>query len=153
MSPDRGGVFDVLLGLTRRGLGGKAGDGRQFVSWVHDVDFVRSVYWLIEHDLEGPVNVASPNPAPNAEFMRGLRQACGMRFGLPESRLMLEIGAFLMRTETELILKSRRVVPGRLLQSGFEFRYPNWLDAARDLCHRRRSSLKSDSARKKCKRR
>ena len=79
MSPDRGGVFDVLLGLVRRGLGGRAGDGRQFVSWVHDRDFVRAVYWLIDRDdLSGPVNVAAPHPLPNAEFMRTLRAAWGM---------------------------------------------------------------------------
>ena len=82
MSPDRGGVFDVLLGLTPRGLGGHSGDGRQYVSGVHGRDFVRSVYWLIEHDnVEGPVNLASPNPLPNAEFMRALREAWGIRFG------------------------------------------------------------------------
>src|SRR5262249_51989606 len=85
MSPDRGGVFDVLLGLVRRGLGGKNGDGRQFVSWIHDVDFVRAMRWLIDHDLEGAVNVASPNPVPNAEFMRTLRHAWGARTGLPAS--------------------------------------------------------------------
>jgi uncharacterized protein (TIGR01777 family) len=136
MSPDRGGVFDVLLGLVRRGLGGRAGDGHQYVSWIHDVDFVRSVYWLIDRDLEGPVNIASPNPVTNADFMRTLREAWGIRFGLPATRWMLEIGAFLIRTETELILKSRRVVPGRLIQSSFEFKYPTWVDAARDLCRR-----------------
>ena len=75
MSPDRGGVFDVLLGLVRRGLGGTNGDGRQYVSWIHDHDFIGAIYWLIEHDLDGPVNLASPNPLPNAEFMSTLRQA------------------------------------------------------------------------------
>src|SRR5206468_7549815 len=79
MSPDRGGVFDVLLGLVRRGLGGRAGHGRQFVSWIHDRDFIRAVYWLIEHEqLSGPVNIASPNPLPNADFMRELRRAWGI---------------------------------------------------------------------------
>ncbi len=136
MSPDRGGVFDVLMGLVRRGLGGKNGDGRQFVSWLHDRDFVRSIHWLIDHDLAGPVNLASPHPLPNAEFMAALRSAAGVRFGLPAARWMLEIGAFFLRTETELILKSRRVVPGRLLQSGFAFEFPTWAEAARDLCRR-----------------
>ena len=136
MSPDRGGVFDVLLGLVRRGLGGRAGDGRQFVSWVHDRDFVRAVYWLIDHELSGPVNVAAPHPLPNAEFMRTLRAAWGMRFGLPASRWMLDLGAFALRTETELMLKSRRVVPGRLLGSGFAFEFPRWAGAAADLCRR-----------------
>jgi len=129
----------MLLGLARRRLGGRAGDGRQFVSWIHDRDFIRVVYYLIHHDLEGPVNIASPNPIPNAEFMRTLRHASGIRFGLPASKWMLELGAWMMRTETELILKSRRVIPGRLLQSGFEFRFPAWADAAADLCRRHRS--------------
>jgi uncharacterized protein (TIGR01777 family) len=137
MSPDPGGVFDVLLGLVRWGLGGASGDGRQYVSWIHDQDFIRAVYWLIEHpDLAGPVNLASPNPVPNAEFMRTLRDAWGIGFGLPASRWMLEIGAVFLRTETELVLKSRRVVPGRLLQSGFTFQFPNWAAAARNLCQR-----------------
>ena len=137
MSPDRGGVFDVLLGLVRRGLGGRHGDGRQYMSWIHDRDFVRAVTWLIAHEESaGPVNLASPNPIPNAEFMRSMRQAWGIRWGLPTSRWMLEIGAFVLRTETELMLKSRRVVPGRLLDAGFSFQFPTWAEAARDLCHR-----------------
>ena len=139
MSPDRGGIFDTLLGLVRRGLGGRAGDGRQYVSWIHGEDFVRAVRWLIDHDgLAGAVNVAAPNPLPFDDFMRALRQARGVRLGLPASRWMLEVGALLMRTETELILKSRRVVPGRLLGSGFEFRHPTWPEAARELCSRAR---------------
>jgi uncharacterized protein (TIGR01777 family) len=140
MSPDRGGVFDTLLGLVRRGLGGTSGDGRQYVSWIHDVDFVRSIYWLIEHDLAGPVNLAAPNPVPNAEFMRALRRAWGSWFGLTATRWMLEMGAFFLRTETELVLKSRRVIPGRLLESGFHFGFPTWEAAAVDLCHRWRES-------------
>jgi len=136
LSPDSGGVFDALVGLVRRGLGGSAGDGRQYMSWVHYEDFVAAVRWLIERDdVDGVVNVASPNPLPNAEFMRLLRGAFGVPFGLPARGWMLEIGAVLMRTETELILKSRRVVPGKLLERGFTFKYPVWNDAARDLCH------------------
>ena len=137
MSPDRGGVFDILLTLVRWGLGGRAGDGRQYVSWIHDHDFLRAVDWLIERDdLSGPVNLASPEPLPNAEFMQSLRQAWGTRIGLPASRWMLEIGAWFLRTETELILKSRRVAPARLLNSGFAFEFPNWATAATDLCRR-----------------
>jgi uncharacterized protein (TIGR01777 family) len=134
MSPDAGGPFDVLLGLVRRGLGGTAGDGRQFVSWVHHEDFVRAVAWLIDRDdIEGVVNVAAPEPLPNAEFMRLLRQAWGAPIGVPARGWMLDVGAALMRTETELVLKSRRVVPGRLLDAGFEFRYTTWDAAARNL--------------------
>jgi uncharacterized protein (TIGR01777 family) len=137
MSPDSGGIFDTLLALVRRGLGGAAADGRQFVSWIHFEDFVRATRWLIAHDdIDGVVNVAAPNPVPNQEFMRTLREAAGVRTALPATRWMLEIGALFMRTETELILKSRRVVPGRLLESGFVFSYPVWNAAARDLCQR-----------------
>jgi uncharacterized protein len=138
MSPDRGGIFDMLLRLTRLGLGGRAGSGKQYVSWVHDRDFVRSIEWLLARpDVEGPVNIAAPGPLPNAEFMRYLRAAAGVRFGLPAARWMLEIGAWLMRTETELVLKSRRVVPQTLLDSGFEFEFPEWAAAAKDLIRRR----------------
>ena len=137
MSPDPDGVFDVLLGLIRKGLGGANGDGRQFVSWIHDQDFVRAIDWILEHpELDGAINLSAPNPLPNAEFMRVLREAWGIGFGLPTPRWMAEIGAFFLRTETELILKSRRVVPGRLLDSGFRFEFPEWPNAARDLCER-----------------
>lgn len=135
MSPDRGGPFDMLLRLVRFGLGGTTGDGRQFVSWVHEADFVRAIRWLIDHDeIDGIVNIAAPEPVPNAEFMRLLRQAWGTPIGLPAATWMLEIGAFFLRTETELILKSRRVVPRRLLEQGFVFEHPHWNEAARDLC-------------------
>jgi len=141
MSPDRGGVFDLLLRLVRFGLGGQAGDGRQYVSWIHDRDFVRAVYWLIDHDkLDGAVNLAAPHPLPNADFMRALREAWDIRLGLPASAWMLEVSTWLLRSETELVLKSRRVVPGRLLQHGFAFELPTWPEAARDLCRRWRTS-------------
>ncbi len=137
MSPDPGGIFDVLLGLVRRGLGGKSGDGRQYVSWIHDRDFIGAVNFLIQRqDLSGPVNLTSPNPLPNGQFMSDLRKAWGKRLGLPASRWMLEIGAVFLRTETELVLKSRRVVPGRLLDAGFQFEFPFWPAAAQDLCRR-----------------
>ncbi len=139
MNPDPGSPFDMLSRLVRFGLGGQSGDGRQYVSWIHDQDFVRAVLWLIEHEeFDGPVNLAAPNPLTNAEFMRALRSAWGMPFGLPATEWMLEIGALVLRTETELILKSRRVTPTRLLQSGFDFQFPAWPDAARDLCARSR---------------
>jgi len=134
MSPDRGSAFDVLLGLVRRGLGGTSGDGRQFVSWVHSEDFVRAVRWLVAHgEVSGVVNIAAPNPLPNAEFMRALRAAWGIRIGVPTPGWLLEVGAWLIRTETELVLKSRRVVPSRLLDAGFVFNWPHWPDAATDL--------------------
>lgn len=141
MSPGCGGVFDTLLRLVRCGLGGAAGSGRQYVSWIHDADFVDAVRFLIAaEDVEGAVNVTSPEPAPNREFMAELRQAWGepgvAPLGLPAAPWMLEIGAFLLRTETELILKSRRVTPARLIDAGFEFRFPGWAEAARDLVRR-----------------
>ena len=132
--PGANGIFDTLMWLVRNGLGGSAGDGRQFMSWVHHRDFVRSLLWLIERDdIAGVVNISSPYPLPNAEFMRILREVAGQRFGLPATKLMLEAGAVFLRTQMSLILKSRRVVPGRLLASGFTFDYPHWADAARDL--------------------
>ena len=141
MSPARASAFDIMLGLVRHGLGGRFGDGQQYVSWIHEADLVRAVFWLIEHGtIDGPVNLAAPNPLPNAEFMRVLRQTWGARFGLPATRWMLELGAFFLRTETELILKSRRVTPGVLLKSGFEFQFPGWPEAAADLCRQWREA-------------
>lgn len=144
MSPDRDGIFDTLLRLVRFGLGGTAASGRQYLSWIHDVDLVRAVLWIIEHEgLAGAINVAAPVPLPNADFMRAIRSAWGMPIGLPAARWMLEIGALAMRTETELVLKSRRVVPGRLLESGFRFEFPEWPAAVRDLCDRWRATQTS----------
>jgi uncharacterized protein (TIGR01777 family) len=137
MSADRGGVFDRLLRLTRFGLGGRMGNGRQYVSWIHEDDFSNAIHWLIERqDVSGAVNLAAPVPLPNAEFMRGLREAWGIRVGRPAPEWLLEVGAWFLRTETELILKSRRVVPGRLLAEGFRFKFPEWGTAAADLCGR-----------------
>ncbi len=140
MSPDQGGAFSILLLLVRAGLGGKAASGDQFVSWVHDADFIRAIDFLIAHErLDGCINVCAPGPLPNREFMRALREAWGARIGLPATKWMLEIGAFFLRTETELILKSRRVVPQRLPDSGFEFCFSDWPSAARDLVSRWRN--------------
>jgi uncharacterized protein len=138
MAPGAGGPFDVLLRLVRLGLGGRVGDGRQYVSWVHGDDFVRAVDRVIaDASLEGPVNVSAPNPVPNAEFMRDLRAAVGAPFGLPApGGPLLELGARIMGTETELALKSRRVVSAKLERSGFAFDFPRWDAAARDLCAR-----------------
>jgi uncharacterized protein (TIGR01777 family) len=137
MSPDRGGIFATLLGLVRAGLGGPVAGGRQYVSWVHDRDFVRSLYWLIDRgEISGAVNIASPNPLPYRDFMCALRRAAHVPVGLPATRWMLELGTLALRTESELVLKSRRVVPGRLLECGFHFDYPEWSSAAVDLVAR-----------------
>ncbi|WP_028645430.1 epimerase [Nocardioides sp. URHA0020] len=134
MSPDRGGVFDYLLWMARLGLGGAVAGGGQYVSWIHADDLCRAIDLLAERsDLEGPVNLAAPGPLPQRELMRDLRRAWGRRPGLPATRAMAGLGAWVLRTDTELLLKSRRVVPGRLLEAGFEFEHPTWPGAAADL--------------------
>jgi len=139
-STDKGGVFAVFLSLARRGLGGTVGSGRQYVSWIHDADYIRAIEFLIANDsLSGPVNLASPNPLPNRDFQRALREAWGTNTGLPTTKWMIEVGTFLMRTESELVLKSRRVIPTRLLQAGFKFEQPTWPEAARELVCRWRA--------------
>ncbi|MFE1171591.1 TIGR01777 family oxidoreductase [Streptomyces sp. NPDC058773] len=141
MSPDRGGVFDVLLRMARLGLGGPVAGGAQYVSWIHDQDFVRAVEFLVDrNDLTGPVNLTAPGPLPQRDFMRALRAAWGVPVGLPATKWMAELGAFALRTDTELLLKSRRVVPGRLREAGFEFGYDTWPAAADDLVGRVRAA-------------
>ena len=131
---DKNSVLPMLRKLARCGLGGSMAGGRQWVSWIHEVDFCRAVEWLINDPaLSGPVNVAAPNPVTNAELMQTVRDVCGRRIGLPASRWMLEWGAVFLRTETELIIKSRRVVPKKLLAAGFEFRFPKLRAAVEDL--------------------
>ncbi|MEU3990671.1 TIGR01777 family oxidoreductase [Streptomyces platensis] len=140
MSPDRGGVFDVLLRMVRLGLGGPVAGGAQYVSWIHDRDFVRAVEFLVDrNDLSGPVNLAAPGPLPHRDFMRALRAAWGVPVGLPATKWMAELGAFALRSDTELLLKSRRVVPGRLRDAGFTFAYDSWPAAADDLVRRVRT--------------
>ena len=139
MSPDRAGIFDYLSWLARLGLGGPVAGGAQYVSWIHEYDFVRAVCQLLSDDrLDGAVNLASPRPLPQREFMRVLRKAWRMPVGLPATARMAKIGAFVLRSDVELLLKSRRVVPTRLLEAGFEFDYGNWSDAAVELVGRRR---------------
>ena len=130
----RNSVLPNLLRLGRLGLGGRLAGGRQFVSWIHQEDFCRAVEWIMEHEsLRGAVNLATPNPVTNAEFMAAVRQACHRSLGLPAPRWLLEVGAFFLRTETELLIKSRRVAPGKLLASGFTFLHPHLLPAIEHL--------------------
>ncbi|MBV8552412.1 MAG: TIGR01777 family oxidoreductase [Acidobacteriaceae bacterium] len=145
MSPEPGGAFDALLRLVRWGLGGPAGPGDQFVSWIHDVDFVRAIEFLIaQQEISGAVNISSPFPIPNREFMCNLRRAwCTSYVGLPTPEWALAIGAVFLRTEPELVLKSRRVIPRRLMNAGFEFHFPKWRSACQDLVTRWRQ-LNSD---------
>ncbi len=134
LGPGENSVFPMLLRLTRLGLGGRMGNGRQFVSWVHQRDFCRAVEWLLVHnELRGAVNIAAPNPVTNADMMKLFREISGMRVGLPAAKWMLEMGAFFLRTETELIIKSRRVISKRLVESGFTFEFPYLRPALEDL--------------------
>jgi uncharacterized protein (TIGR01777 family) len=128
LGTEENSVFPTLRSLARFGLGGRLGSGRQYVSWIHERDFCRAVEWIMAHeDLTGAINVAAPNPVTNAEMMRLMRKTVGVPFGLPE------VGEFFLRTEVELIIKSRRVVPKRLLASGFQFEFPTMREAFADL--------------------
>jgi len=130
-----GGVFPVLRRLAKFGLAGAMGGGRQMVSWIHEEDFCRAVEWIISREnLSGPINLAAPGPLSNREMMRLIRKACGVPIGLPATKWMLEAGAFFLRTETELLIKSRFVVPGKLTASGFQFQFPDLHGALADLC-------------------
>jgi uncharacterized protein len=141
MSPDRGGVFDAFAHLTRLGMG-RQGHGRQYVSWIHDHDFVSAIKFLLTRNtLAGPVNLSAPEPLPNAEFIAALHTALGRRWAVPAPAWLLELGAFFRRTDTELLLKSRRVVPARLQAAGFNFRFSTWPTAAHDLAARWRKHL------------
>jgi hypothetical protein len=139
-------VFVVLRRLARLGLGGAMAGGRQFVSWIHEEDFCRAIEWLIAvRKAAGVYNLASPNPLPNRELMQAFRRVCargtpGRLLALPAAAWMLEVGAVFLRTETELIVKSRRVVPARLLMEGFEFQFAALVEALNDLEQRLRAA-------------
>lgn len=134
MSAERGGPFATMRRLARCGLGGSIAGGKMFMSWIHERDFVRATEHVIqEASTEGPVNFAAPTPLPQKEFMGELRRALGVPLGLPAAAWMIGLGAILLRTDPELILKSRRVVSGRLRDSGFEFEFADWSSAVRDL--------------------
>ncbi|MGD0347045.1 MAG: TIGR01777 family oxidoreductase [Terracidiphilus sp.] len=134
LSPAPGSVFAVLSHLVRAGLGGTQGNGRQMVSWMHETDYARALEFLIDHEeIDGPVNLCAPNPLANREFMAALREAWDVPNGLPAPAALLTVGMFFLRTEPELVIKSRYVVPGRLLDAGFPFEFPTWPEAAADL--------------------
>lgn len=131
---NNGGAFSKLKTLTKVGLGGKQGRGNQKVSWIHIHDFCKAVeYGIDHHDLSGPVNVTAPNPLSNESFMKELRREMNIPFGLNASAWQLEIASAIVRTETELLLKSRNVYPDKLLKNGFEFTYPKLETALQDL--------------------
>ncbi|MEX1003490.1 MAG: TIGR01777 family oxidoreductase [Crocinitomicaceae bacterium] len=125
-----GGAFPIMKRLSRFGMGGRQGSGKQFMSWIHIQDFCRAVEFIINHpEIVGPVNVTAPNPIRNKEFMKQLRKSLGIPFGISQPKWMLELGAKIIGTETELLLKSRNVVPERLTESGFQFQFPEAKDA------------------------
>jgi NAD dependent epimerase/dehydratase family enzyme len=137
MGRGHGGPFSVFQTLVKLRLGGRMGTGKQYVSWIHVEDFCRAIEFLIEReDLDGRINLAAPNPLPNSKFMRELRAAHGVRIGLPATKWMLSVGAVVLRTETELPLKSRWVISWRLSDADFNFVYPKWSGAARALTAR-----------------
>lgn len=126
-----GGALNPLVNLARIGFGGRQGDGGQRVSWVHVDDVYRAVRFAIEHDeISGPLNVAAPEVVTNTQFMTAVRRAfAGQRAGVPLPAWSLDAGAGVIRTESELVLKSRWVVSQKLLEAGFTFEFPT-LDAA-----------------------
>jgi uncharacterized protein (TIGR01777 family) len=145
-SPAPGSVFATLSHLVRAGLGGTQGNGHQLVSWMHESDYARALEFLMNHeDIDGPVNLSAPHPLPNREFMAALREAWEMPNGLPAPAALLKIGMFFLRTEPELVLKSRYVVPGRLLDAGFQFEFPTWPEAAADLVRQWRKGREQGS--------
>jgi len=127
------GVLPVLVGLAKKGLGGAMGNGRQYMSWIHEKDFAGIIAGAIQNESwSGVFNCTAPNPCTNNEFMQLIRKAAHARFHFRSRAWMLKIGAFFLRTETELVLKSRKVVPGRLLKKGYVFQYPMIAQAIAD---------------------
>nr|WP_315223629.1 TIGR01777 family oxidoreductase [uncultured Flavobacterium sp.] len=121
----KGGAFVPLKTLAKIGFGGKQGKGNQFISWIHEDDFANAVEFILQKEITGRINIVSPQPIRNSEFMKQLRTAVGAPFGIPISTFLLKIGSFIIRTETELVLKSRNVIPRRLLENGFKFQFEN----------------------------
>lgn len=128
------GVFPRLLNLVKFGLGGKQGDGQQYVSWIHEQDAAKCTEWLMQkHDIEGIVNCTAPEPVKNTDLMFNLRNIYGIPLGLPSPAWLLKIGAIIIGTETELILKSRWVMPKRLIDNQYQFMFPKLQHALKDI--------------------
>ena len=117
---NKGGAFPIMKRMTKFGLGGKQGSGNQFISWITEEDYVRSIDFLISQEA-GVYNVCVPNPIRNKEFQKQLREKLKVPFGFSSTKWMLKIGAKLIGTETELLLKSRKVYPEKLLNLDFQF--------------------------------
>ena len=132
-----GGILIPYFNLLKFGLGGKQGSGKQMYSWVHIEDTCRMIEWVWDHkELSGTYNCSSPNPVTNAEFMRIFRMVTGHIFGLPAYKWMLQIGAPFIGTEIELVLKSRWVIPTKILETGFTFKFPLLENALGDIIKR-----------------
>lgn len=131
-----GGAFIPLKTLVKTGFGGKQGNGNQFISWIHEEDFASAIDFIIQKEISGVINVVSPEPIPNSDFMQKLRKAVGSPFGIPINPFLLKIGSFFIRTEAELVLKSRNVIPKRLLENGFKFKFENIDNAFENLLHK-----------------
>jgi NAD dependent epimerase/dehydratase family enzyme len=128
------GAFPRILNLVKAGLGGQQGNGRQYMSWIHEQDAARCTAWLLQQQqLEGVFNCTAPEPIQNAAFMRLVRTAYGIPIGIPAPQWLLELGALLIGTETELLLKSRWVIPKRLLEEGFTFQFEKAAHAIHDI--------------------
>ncbi|MGH1383322.1 TIGR01777 family oxidoreductase [Kordia sp.] len=131
-----GGAFIPLKSLTKLGLGGAQGNGKQKVSWIHEHDFCRAVDFLLDKHLSGIFNVTAPNPIPNKRFMKVIRKIMKVPFGLFQPKWLLKFGARIIKTEAELILKSRYVIPEKLVAAGFQFHYPTAEKAVEEIINR-----------------
>ncbi|WP_376777023.1 TIGR01777 family oxidoreductase [Flavobacterium covae] len=132
----KGGAFPPIKNLVQMGFGGKQGNGNQFISWIHEKDFARAIEYIIEKEITGKVNLVSPEPIQNKTFMKTLRKEMKAPFGTPLGKRMLAFGAKIIGTETELVLKSRNVIPKRLIQEGFSFEYENLEMAFKELLNK-----------------
>lgn len=128
-----GGAFIPLKKLTQFGLGGKQGNGDQFISWIHEEDFARAIEFIIKNELVGVINVVSPQPIKNKVFMSELRRELKIPFGIPTPEILLKIGAKIIGTEPELVLKSRNVIPQKLNDHGFKFKFETLNEALKNL--------------------
>lgn len=128
-----GGAFIPLKTLAKFGFGGQQGKGNQFISWIHETDFARAIEFIIEREMTGVLNIVSPKPIENRNFMVLLRKAVKVPFGIPINETLLKLGAILIRTEPELVLKSRNVIPKKLQQNGFQFEFDTLEKALKNL--------------------
>jgi uncharacterized protein len=130
-----GGPMKPLKMLAKLGFGGKQGSGEQYVSWLHEDDFVNIIDFIASNqDINGAYNITAPTPLPNSDFMKAIRQALKIRVGISMPRWLLELGAIIIGTETELILKSRRVVPTKLMEAGYHFKFKEINKTLFNLC-------------------